>query len=91
LEKRWITPDGLVQQIGRLEQFRSRGTAKACQKKIFSAGVELECGDVVRWGTFNCALFARRKFRLQLSGNRLCDLTLNREYVCKISVIGLRP
>ena len=41
--------------------------------------------------TFDCALFAWRKLRLQLVGNGLCDLTLNREYVRKIAVIGLRP
>src|SRR6476469_1688193 len=91
VEKRRVTRSRLIQQIGRLNQFRSRGAAKACQKKIFGASVELEGSDVARRGTFDCVLFAWRKLRLQLSGNGLRDLTLNREYVRKVSVIGLRP
>ena len=91
LEKRWVTRYGLVQQISCLQQFRSRGTAKACQKKIFGLRVKIEGGDVGRRRTFDCVLFAWREFRLKLVGNRLCNLTLNREYVRKIAVIGLRP
>ncbi len=34
-------------------------------QKIFGASVELEGGDVARRGTFDCALFAWRKFGLQ--------------------------
>src|SRR6266480_1837167 len=91
LEKRWITPDGLVQQISRFEQFRSSDTAKACQEKIVGTCVEVESGDVARRGTFDCTLFTWREFRLKLVGNRRCDLTLNREYVRKVAVISLPP
>ena len=58
-EKRWITCDGLVQQIGRLHQIRFHGTAKAYQEKIFGARVEIEGGDVPRRGPFDCILFTR--------------------------------
>jgi hypothetical protein len=91
LEKRWVTPDGFVQQVSCRQQSRSCGTAKACQKKIFGLSIELEGGDIARRGTFDCTLFTGREFRLKLVGNRLCDLTLNREYVCKIAVIGSSP
>ena len=64
LEKRWVTRDGLVQQISCLQQFRSRGTTKACQKKIFGLRVKIEGGDVGRRGTFDCALFMWRKLCL---------------------------
>src|SRR5206468_6990830 len=60
-------------------------------QNIFSLSVELKGGDVARRGTFDFALFVWRKPRLQLIGNGLCDLTLNREYVRKIAVISLCP
>src|SRR6266536_1066862 len=91
LEKRRVTRDSLVQQIGRLEQFRSRGTAKARQKKIFDASVEAERRDVARRGKFDCVHFPWRKLGLKLLGNRLRDFTLNREHIRKIAVISLRP
>ena len=91
LEKRWVTRDGLVQQISCLQQFRSRGTAKACQKKVFGLRVKVKGGDVGRRGMFNCVLFTRRKPGLKLLGNRLCDFTLNREHIRKIAVVSLPP
>src|SRR6266700_4216437 len=91
LEKRWVTPDSLVQQISCLQQFRSRSTAKACQEEIVGTCVEVESGDVTRRGTLDCTLFTRREFRLKLVGNRGCDLTLNREHIRKVAVISLPP
>src|ERR1700746_498532 len=90
-EKRWITRDSLVQQIGRLEQIRFHGTAKAYQKKIFGARVEIEGCDVARRGAFDCVLFTWRKLGLKLLGNRLCDFTLNCEHIRKIAIISLPP
>jgi hypothetical protein len=43
------------------------------------------------WSTRGNLLFLIRESRLQLIGNGLCDLTLNREHVDKIAVISLRP
>src|SRR5437667_11733467 len=91
LEKRWVTRYGLVQQISCLQQFRSRGTAKACQKKIFGLRVKIEGGDVGRRGMFDCILFTWRKLRLKLLCNRLCDFALNRDHIRKIAVISLPP
>src|SRR4029453_16802960 len=78
-EKRWITCDGVVQQIGRLHQIRFHGTAKAYQEKIFGARVEIEGGDVPRRGPFDRVLFPWRKLGLKLLGNPPRDFTLNRE------------
>src|SRR6266550_7839360 len=90
IEKRWIARDSLVQQIHRLEAIRF--PPEACrQKNIFGTRVEIERADVPRRVTFDGVLFTRRKFRLQLIGNRLCDLTLNREHVRQIAVISLGP
>src|SRR6266496_5376047 len=91
LEKRWVTRDSLVQQISCLQQFRSRNTAKACQEKIVGTRVEVDSGEVARRGTFDCTHFTWREFRLKLVGNRLCDLTLNREHIRKIAIISLPP
>src|SRR4029453_14638007 len=91
LEKRWVTRDGLVQQISCLQQFRSRGTAKACQKNKFSASVKIEGGNVARRGGFDCSFLTWRKLGLQLVGNRLRNLTLNREHIRQIAVISLSP
>src|SRR5712692_4376660 len=94
LEKRWIMRDSLVQQISRLQKIRqsTRDTAKnGLQKKIVGASVEIERGDVARRGAFDCVLFARRKFGLQLVGDRLGDLTLNGEHVREIAIISLPP
>src|SRR6266700_7503176 len=90
IKKRWITSDSLVQQIDRLEAIRFPPGAYR-RKNIFGARVEIERADVTRRRTLDCLLFTRRKFRLQLIGNRLCDLALNGEHVRKIAVIGLSP
>src|SRR6266567_1676221 len=92
LEKRWVTRDSLGQQIDGLQVIRFPCTAPGrSQKKIFGARVEIEGGDVVCRGTFDCAFFAWRKFCLQLVGDRLCDLTLNGEHVGEIAIVRLRP
>src|SRR6266704_7197516 len=89
IKKGWITCDGLVQQIDRLEV--TRFTARWRQKNIFGARVEIERADVACLWTFDGALFAWRKLCLQLVSNRLCDLTLNGKYVRQIAVIDLSP
>src|SRR6266567_1546841 len=90
VEKRWITRDSLVQQIDRLEAIRFPPGAYR-QKNIFGARVEIERADVARRVTFDCVLFTRRKLCLQLLGDRLCDLALNREHVRQVAVISLSP
>src|SRR2546430_12034863 len=90
IKKRWITSDSPVQQIDRLEAIRFPPGAYR-QKNIFGARVKIERADVARRRTLDCVLFTRRKFRLQLVGNRLCDLALNSEHVCQIAVIRLSP
>src|SRR5437588_12817861 len=80
IEKRWITRDSLGEQIARLEVIRFLG-----------ARVKIERADVGRRGTFDGVLFAWRKVGLQLFGNRLRDLALNREHVRQIAVISLPP
>src|SRR6266516_6139415 len=90
IEKRWITRHSLVQQIDRLEAIRFPPGAYR-RKNIFGARVEIERADVARRVTFDCVLFTRRKFSLQLVGNSLCDLTLNGEHVRQIAVITLGP
>src|SRR5882724_8313646 len=90
IEERWITSDSLVQQIDRLEGIRFRD--RACpQQDIFGARVEIERADVARRRTLDCVLFTRRKVGLQLFGNRLRDLALNRKHVRQIAVIRLPP
>src|SRR4030095_6652129 len=88
IEKRWITSDGLVQQIDRLEVIRLPARAVP-QQNIFGARVEIERADVTRRRTLDCVFFTRRKFSLQLVGDRLCDLTLNGEHVRQTAVISL--
>src|SRR6266851_643948 len=91
IEKRWISCDSLIQQIDRGQQ-NCLATFNACpQKKIFGAGVEIERGDVARWGTFNRLLFSWRKFYLQLFRNRLCDVALNGECVRELTIVSLPP
>src|SRR6266404_4592323 len=84
IQKRWITRDSLVQQIDCLELF-------VFPQKNFGARVKIERADVARRGTFDGVLFAWRKFCLQLFGNRLRDLALNRKHVRQIAVISLPP
>src|SRR6266542_5681823 len=91
LEKRRVPGDSLIQQIGRLKQFGSRDAAKICQKKILGAGVKIESGEIDRRRTLDFAFFALRKLRLSLIGNRLCDLTLNREYIREIAIVSFSP
>src|SRR5439155_5523283 len=90
IKKRWITRDSLVQQIDRLKGIRFPDRRRP-QKNIFGARVEIEGADVARWRTLDCVLFTRRKFCLQLIGNRLRDFTLNSEHVRQIAVISLGP
>src|SRR4030095_2875013 len=79
IEKRRITRDSPVQQIDCLELFRCPGRVRV--QKNFGARVEIERADVARRRTFDGVLFAWRKLCLQLFGNRLRDLALNRKHV----------
>src|SRR5882724_12656350 len=90
IKKRWITRDSLVQQIDRLEGIRFPDRAFP-QQNIFGARVEIERADVARRRTLDCVLFTRPKVGLQLFGNRLRDLALNRKHVRQIAVIRLPP
>src|SRR5260370_14606671 len=89
IEKRWIMRDSPVQQIDCLEVFRCPGRLRV--QKNFGARVKIERADVGRRGTFDGVLFAWRKFGLQLIGNRLRNLALNRKHVRQIAVIRLPP
>src|SRR6266481_4869864 len=89
IKKGWITCDGLVQQIDRLEV--TRFTVRWRQKNIFGARVEIERGDVSCLWAFPGALFAWRKLCLQLVGNGLGDLALNGEDIGQIAIVGLGP
>src|SRR6266700_6525693 len=89
IKKGWITCDGLVQQIDRLEV--SRFTARWRQKNIFGARVEIERGDVACLWAFDGALFAWRKLCLQLIGNCPGNLALNGENIGKVAIVGLGP
>src|SRR5205823_12156111 len=77
IEKRWIMRDSPVQQIDCLELFCCPGRLRV--QKNFGARVKIERADVGRRRTFDCLFFTWRKFSLQLIGNRLCDLALNRK------------
>src|SRR5690242_10297253 len=81
LEKRWVTRNGLVQQIGRLKQSRYRQPAEGCCQKIFGSRVEIESVDVGCWLEFDGALFLWRKLCLQLVGDCFCDLVLGGKHV----------
>src|ERR1700758_1678752 len=83
-EECWITRDGLVQKIGRLQQIGFRIPA---HKKI-SSSVEFEGGDVICGGLLNRSLFTCRKPGLQLAGDRGRNFTLNREYISKVALIS---
>src|SRR5262245_57456417 len=92
LEERWIARHGLLQQIGCLQQIGSPISAgKRRQKKIFGVGVEIEGSDIRRRRLFNGTLLGWRKLRLQLVGDGFCDLALDRENVCQIAIVRLRP
>src|SRR5262245_13216863 len=93
IKKRWIARHSLIQQINGLQQipFLSGSDAACPHKKIFATRVQIERGDIARRWTFDCAFLTWRKFCLQLVGNGLCDLALNREYVRQIAIIRLRP
>src|SRR4029450_8768180 len=92
IEKRWITRDSLIQQLGPLEQISFIVAAKGrVQKKILGARVQIERGDIACRGTFDCVFLSWRKFCPQLFRNRLCDLALNGEYVGGIAIISLPP
>src|SRR6266480_810106 len=90
IDKRWVSRNGLVQQIDRLQQILSLSAGRP-QKKILGARVEIECADVARRRAFDGVLFSWRELRLQLIGNCLCDLALNCEHIREIAVVGLRP
>ena len=91
LEKRWVTRNSLVQQISCLQQIHFGATAKAPQKKILGARVQIERSDVTCWRTLDRVLFPWRKLDLELVGDRLRDLTLNSKNVCKIAIMSLPP
>ena len=71
LEKRGITRDSLVQQIGGLEQVRHRPTAKQRQKKVSRPEVKI-VGDKIRgrW-LFNGGFLDSRDFGFKL----ICDFS----------------
>src|SRR6266700_4178759 len=69
LEKRWVTRDSLVQQISCLQQIHFGATAKARQKKILGARVQIERSDVTCWRTLDRVLFPWRKLDLELVGD----------------------
>ena len=85
IEKRWIMRDSPVQQIDCLDVIRVR------VQKSFGARVKIERANLGRRGTLDGALFAWRKVGLQLFGNRLRDLALNRKHVRQIAVMRLFP
>src|SRR6266576_2776307 len=90
IDKRWVSRNGLVQQIDRLQQILSLSAGRP-QKKILGARVEIECADVARRRAFDGVLFSWRKLCLQLIGDRPCNLALNGEYVSQIAVIRVPP
>ncbi len=50
LKEGWVMGDHLIEQIGRSQQIRFRGTAKARhQEEIFRASVEIEGGQIGSW------------------------------------------
>src|ERR1051326_5989064 len=86
-EKGWIMRDSLVQQISGLQQVRFRIPAR----ESIGSSIEIKGRDVICGGLLHLGLFACRKPGLQLAGNRCGDLTLNREYTGKGTVVSLRP
>jgi hypothetical protein len=56
LEKGRVMRDSLVQQIGSFQQIRFPRTGRAhngIQKKIFSAAIKIEGGEIGRWRALN--------------------------------------
>ena len=91
-EKRGIADQGEVQQIHCLLDIRSSNRAEGCiVDEIFSAAIQIKCGDIGRGTYFDRSLFVRRKLGLKLIGNGGGDFTLDREHVGQIAIISLRP
>ena len=59
--------------------------------KVFGAQVTVVGDKIRRWGLLNCRFFCRRKFCLQLVGNRSRDVCLNCKDIVKRSIITFRP
>ena len=91
-KKGGITRQRLVQEIDRLEIIlRSQSTKAGRQKQSLGASVKIERGEVGRRSLLDRFLLVRRQFRLQLLGDRLCDLALDREHVIHRSIVVIRP
>src|SRR5262249_30168644 len=92
LKKGWITGDNLVQQMGSLQQFRFRVTAKAGhQQKILRVSVEIEGNQIGSWWALDGEFFGDRDFSVKFFGDFLRDVTLDNEDVLRIAIILLRP
>src|SRR5438874_7478530 len=91
IEKCRIAGDGLVQQIDRWQQNCLAVVYALLHKKVFGSRVEIECGDIGCWLTFDGVLFNRRKCYLQLLRNCLRNVAVNGKHVGEIAVVSLPP
>src|SRR6266545_3505793 len=61
------------------------------QKKIFRVCVEIECGEVDGWRSFNGQFLSGGDFCVKLLSDFLCDLTLDSEHVPQIAIVLFSP
>src|SRR5260370_32665957 len=87
-----ITRDGLIEQLGRLEIERLDICVKTSrQEDVLGPSVKVERSHVGSRRTLNRCLLARRKFRLQLIGNRFRYFALNCKTIGNVAIETLRP
>src|SRR5262245_7458187 len=88
IEKRWITRDGLGQQIDCLEVIRR----PACrQKNIFGARVKIERDEIARRPPLNRQFLSSRDFGAKLLSDFLCNLALDGEQIVQIAIVLFGP
>src|SRR4029453_10340226 len=94
LEKRRVTGDSLIQQIGRLEQTRLPGASRAhnsIQKKSFGAAIKIEGSEIGCWWSLNGKFLRSGDFGIKALCDFLRDLALDREHVFQIAIVLFRP
>src|SRR5437867_251505 len=87
-----IASDSSIEQLGRLRQLLPGvDWVRRVGEEFLGAQVEVIRCEIRCGRLLDRRLFARRDFGLKLCDYLSGDLTLNREYVREIAVIGLRP
>src|SRR5438105_15636311 len=90
--ERWVARGCALEELDCLQEVLVLECARAGrQEESFGPAVLIEGEKISRRSFLDRLSLVRRKLRLQLPGNGFGDLTLDREDIGQVTIIGLRP